>query len=117
MHEACTDRTLRFNASAVLRVYQMTRNGTSRETHNPVILGSRYNSFLVWFFTAETAVLSAKATNNSIRYRWNQLALNYYVERVFSTWKFRLAEVRPEIDVSGQGLFLGPSRVVPLSLQ
>ena len=56
-HILCTRRarTLRFNASAVLRVYQMTRNGTSRETHNPVILGSRYNSFLVWVFTAETA--------------------------------------------------------------
>ena len=41
-------------------------------------------------------------------HRWNQLALNYYVERVFSSWKFRLAEVRPEIDVSGQGLFRVP---------
>jgi hypothetical protein len=25
-------------------------------------------------------------------YRWNQLAPNYYVERVFSTWKFRRIE-------------------------
>ena len=34
---------------------------------------------------------------------------NYYVERVFSSLEFRLAEIRPEIDVSGQGIFLGPS--------
>ena len=50
-------------------------------------------------------------------YRWNWLGRNNYVARFFSSWKFRLAEVRPEIDVSSQGLFLGPSEVVPLSPQ